>query len=182
MERKKTALSKVFDVVDALENVILAIMVIGMIVTILLQIGGRIIGRPLPWTEETSRYLFLWMMFVALAAGFNKAESSRVTLLLVAGPKWLKKVSEILYAIVVVCFFGFMIVYGIEVVKQQVMMSEMGTALQIPMYVIGVCVPVSGVLGIIGVVQSFMEYHGKIMIPDKVSENEGVNKKGGNQS
>lgn len=93
MERKKSALSGLFNAVNALENVLLAVMVIGMIVTILLQIGGRLIGHPFPWTEETSRYLFLWMMFVALAAGFNQAESSRVTLLLQIGPKWLKKAS-----------------------------------------------------------------------------------------
>lgn len=183
MERKKTVLSKVFDAVNALENVVLAIMVTGMIVTILLQIIGRVIGHPFAWTEETSRYLFLWMMFIALAAGFNQAESSRVTLLLTVGPKWLKKFSEILYAVIVVAFFGFMIIYGIEVVKQQIMMNEMGTALQIPMYVIGVCVPISGVLGILGVIQSFMEYHGNIAIPEKereakqVTDEEGGDKK-----
>ena len=170
MERKKTVLSKFFDIVNGLENVVLAVMVIGMVVTILLQIIGRIIGHPFAWTEETSRYLFLWMMFVALAAGFNQAESSRVTLLVMVGPKWLKKFSEILYAVVVVAFFGFMVVGGIEVVRQQIMMREMGTALQIPMYVIGICVPVSGILGIIGVVQSFLEYHGNVAIPERQKE------------
>ena len=71
MERKKTALSRFFDVIDGVENAVLAVMVVGMIFTILVQIIGRVIGHPFPWTEETSRYLFLWMMFVALAAGFN---------------------------------------------------------------------------------------------------------------
>ena len=56
MERKKTAFSKLFDIVDGIENVVLAIMVIGMVVTIMIQIIGRIIGHPSPWTEETSRY------------------------------------------------------------------------------------------------------------------------------
>ena len=59
MERKKTAFSKLFDIVDGIENVVLVIMVIGMVVTIMIQIIGRIIGHPSPWTEETSRYLFL---------------------------------------------------------------------------------------------------------------------------
>ena len=97
MERKKTALSRFFDVIDGVENAVLAVMVVGMIFTILVQIIGRVIGHPFPWTEETSRYLFLWMMFVALAAGFNQAESSRVTLFVAKGPKWLRKFSEILY-------------------------------------------------------------------------------------
>ncbi len=170
MERKKTVLSKFFDLVGAVENAVLAVMVIGMILTIIIQIIGRLVGHPFPWTEETSRYLFLWMMFVALASGFNQAESSRVTLLLQAGPAWLKKFSEILYAVIVVAFFGFMIIWGIEVVKQQIMMKEMGTALMIPMWVIGICQPIAGVLGIIGVLQSFMEYHGKVAIGDKETE------------
>ena len=55
MERKKTAFSKLFDIVDGIENVVLVIMVIGMVVTIMIQIIGRIIGHPSPWTEETSR-------------------------------------------------------------------------------------------------------------------------------
>ena len=178
MERKKSALSGLFNVVNTLENILLTMMVVGMIVTILLQIGGRLIGHPFPWTEETSRYLFLWMMFVALAAGFNQAESSRVTLLLQIGPKWLKKFSEILYAVMVAGIFVFMIVWGMEVVKQQIMFHEMGTALMIPMYIIGICQPVAGVLGIIGTLQSFFEFHGKVAIGDKEQEKEKLLEQG----
>lgn len=170
MERKKSALSKFFDVTDALENGVLFVMVAGMIVTIIMQIVGRIVGHPFPWTEETSRYLFLWMMFVALASGFNRCESSRVTILLQYGPKWLKKFSEILYAVVVVLFFIFIVIWGAAVVKQQIMMNEMGTALLIPMWIIGICQPIAGVLGIIGVIQSFLEYRGKVAIGDKETE------------
>ena len=52
MERKKTALSRFFDVIDGVENAVLAVMVVGMIFTILVQIIGRVIGHPFPWTEE----------------------------------------------------------------------------------------------------------------------------------
>ena len=170
MERKKSKLSGFFDIVNTIEDWILAILVIGMVIVIMLQIIGRVIGRPLPWTEETSRYLFMWMMFVALAAGFNRCESSRVTLFLQVGPIWLKKFSEILYAVCVVGFFIVMLIFGIEVVKQQAMLHEMGTALRIPMTVIGICQPIGAVLGIIGTLQSFLEYHGKVAIGDKETE------------
>ena len=170
MNRKKSKLSGFFDIINMLEDWVLAILVIGMVVVIMLQIIGRVIGHPLPWTEETSRYLFLWMMFVALAAGFNRCESSRVTLLLQISPKWLKKFSEILYGVLVIGFFIVMFIYGIEVVKQQAQFHEMGTALRIPMTVIGICQPVGAVLGIIGTVQSFLEYHSKVEIGDKEAE------------
>ncbi|HEY9575736.1 MAG TPA: TRAP transporter small permease [Lachnospiraceae bacterium] len=170
MERKNAGLSKLFKGLNQVENIALTILVVGMVITILLQIIGRLSGHPVPWTEETSRYLFLWMMFVALASGFNMAESSRVTLLLQLSPKWIKKMSEILYAVVVVGFFIFMIVFGIEVVNQQIMLNEKGTALLIPMWIIGICQPIAGVLGCIGVLQSFLEYRKKIAIGDKETE------------
>ena len=170
MERKKTKLSGFFNVIDKIEDFILALTVIGMIIVILIQIVGRVIGHPFPWPEEMSRYLFLWMMFIALAAGFNKCESARVTLLLQIGPKWLKKASEILYFVAVEAFFVFMVIYGAQVVQQQIMMHEMGTALRIPMSLIGICQPIGGVLGLIGTLQNFMEYHGKVAILDKEAE------------
>ncbi len=173
MERKKSPLYKIFDCVDLIENIIVGVALVGMFFTIMAQIIGRLIAHPFPWTEETTRYLFIWMMFIALAAGFNKAESSRVVLLLNVGPKWLKKFSELLYAVIVVGFFGFMVIYGFELVGQQAMLNEMGTALRIPMTVVGVCVPLSGILGIIGTVQSFLEYRGNVAIPETKEAKEG---------
>ena len=170
MERKKTKLSGFFDLVGKLEDALLVVFVTGMIVVILIQIIGRIVGNPFPWTEESSRYLFLWMMFVALAAGFNRCESARVTLLLRIGPKWLKKFSEVLYAFCVIAFFIVMFIYGLDVVFQQIAWEEMGTALLIPMWTIGICQPVGAVLGIIGTVQNFLEYHDNVAIGDKETE------------
>lgn len=181
MERKKSPFSKFFDFIETLENVLVGVCLTGIFFTIILQIIGRETGHPFPWTEETTRYLFLWMMFIALASCFNKAESSRVIIFLNLGPKWLKKFSEILYAIVVIGFFGFMVVYGIQLVNQQISMNEMGTALIIPMAFIGICVPISGIFGIIGTIQSFLEYKKCIEIEDRPTNKE-LAEKGGKQS
>lgn len=59
-----------------------------------------------------------------------------------------------------------MVIYGWELVMQQKMLNEMGTALRIPMTIIGFCVPLSGVLGITGTIQSFLEYRGNVAISD----------------
>ena len=70
----------------------------------------------------------------------------------------------------VVGFFLFMLIYGLEIVKQQIAFNEKGTAILIPMWIIGICQPVGAVLGIIGTLQSFMEYHDKVAIGDKEKE------------
>ncbi|MGE9993450.1 TRAP transporter small permease [Peptoniphilaceae bacterium SGI.137] len=155
-----------FNIVNRIEDFLLVVFVAGMIFTILIQIIGRIVGHPFPWTEEVSRYLFLWMMFVALAAGFNRVESSRVTIFVKKLPKTLRKLIPILYSIFVIGLFLFMVIYGSEVVSQQIAMNERGTAVQIPMALIGICQPVAGVLGIIGVIQSFIEYPDRIAAID----------------
>ncbi len=172
MERKTSKLSGFFDLVAKLEDYLLVVFVTGIILVILIQIIGRVVGHPFPWTEESSRYLFLWMMFVALAAGFNRCESARVTLFLQMGPKWMKKSSEVLYAVVVLAFFVFMFVYGMDVVIQQIEWEEMGTALLIPMWIIGICQPVGAIMGLIGTVQSFLEFHDRVAIGDKQKEKE----------
>lgn len=170
MDRNQSKLSGFFAVINKLEDIVLAILVTGMVVTILMQIIGRMTGNPFPWTEETSRYLFLWMMFVALAAGFNRCESARVVLLVQLCPAWMKRASELLYAVFVLGFFVVMFVYGLEVVQQQIRFNEMGTALPIPMYLIGICQPVGAVLGFIGTIQSFLEYRDKVVIGDMEAE------------
>ncbi len=86
------------------------------------------------------------------------------------GPKWLKKFSEILYAVIVIAFFIVMLVYGWEVVQQQIDWEEMGTALLIPMWIIGICQPIGAVLGIIGTLQNFLEFHDRVKIGDKETE------------
>lgn len=178
MERRLSKFSKFFDIVNKIEDCLVVVALVSLFFTIILQILGRVFNNPFPWTEETSRYLFIWMMFIALAAGFNKAESSRVTIVVEYLPNILKKVCFLLYIVMVAGFFLFMVIYGRELVMQQVNMKEMGTALLIPMYLIGICVPISGILGLIGTLQSVLEYRCAIIIPEK--EKKPKNSKEGN--
>ena len=152
MERKHSPLSKFFDVVDKLEDILC---------------GGTLVclvGVTLTWTEETTRFFFLWMMFLAVAAGFNRAESSRVVILVNMLPRPMQKVCTVLYYVVTLGFFAFMVKYGIDLTMQKFAFNEMATAVAIPMGAIMICVPLCGFLGIIGTIQSFLEYPHKVAI------------------
>lgn len=164
MERKKSRLSKFFDVIDMAESVLCGGTLVCLLVVVLLQVGSRLLGFRLTWTEETTRFFFLWMMFLAVAAGFNKAESSRVAVLVNVLPRPLQKVCTVLYYVVTLAFFGFMVKYGIDLTMQKFAFHEMATAVAIPMGAIMICVPLCGALGIIGTIQSFLEYPGKVDI------------------
>lgn len=164
MERKHSPLSKLFDVVDMLESVICGTTLVCLLFTVLIQVGARLLSIKTPWTEETTRFFFLWMMFIAVASGFNRAESSRVTVLVGILPKPVQKLCTLLYYVLTLGFFVFMVIYGIQLTQQKFAFHEMGVAVAVPMGVIMICVPLCGVLGVIGTVQSFLEYPHKVEI------------------
>ena len=164
MERKHSPLSKFFDVVDKLEDILCGGTLVCLLLVVLLQVGGRLMGGTLTWTEETTRFFFLWMMFLAVAAGFNRAESSRVVILVKMLPRPLQKVCTVLYYVVTLGFFAFMVKYGIDLTMQKFAFNEMATAIAVPMGAIMICVPLCGFLGIIGTIQSFLEYPHKVAI------------------
>ena len=158
MQRKLSRFSKFFDVVDKMEDIVCGGTLAALLFIVLLQVGARWCGIILAWTEETTRFLFLWMMFIAVAAGFNRAESARVVVLIQKFPLSAQKVCAAAYYIVSIAFFLFMLYYGTELSLQKFKINEMATALALPMGFIMISVPISGFLGIIGTIQSYLEY------------------------
>lgn len=146
-----------FKIINTFAEVILFGTLSILFVTVMVQIGGRIIGAPAPWTEEGTRYMFLWMMFIALSYGFRYQESARVVVFIDLLPKYMKKFTGCLYLAASLGFFAFIAYYGVVLVRQQIQMNEMGAAILIPMSLIGLTVPVSGVLGMITIVEGVID-------------------------
>lgn len=158
MQRKLSRFSKFFDVIDRIEDILCGGALAALLFIVLLQVVCRLLGIIVAWTEETTRFLFLWMMFIAVAAGFNRAESARVIVLIQKFPLSWQKVCAAAYYIVSIAFFLFMLIYGTDLSMQKFKFNEMATAIAVPMGFIMISVPISGLLGIIGTIQSYFEY------------------------
>ncbi|BDG60154.1 TRAP transporter small permease [Caldinitratiruptor microaerophilus] len=128
----------------------------GMLVSVLLQIGSRLAGKPVAWTEEGTRFLFLWIVFLGIGAGFRKAESARVTYFLTKMPRPVRRLAPHIYAATTIGFFVLVLITGSQLVLQQIRSHELGSALMIPMWLVGISVPASAVLGILGVIESLL--------------------------
>lgn len=133
-----------------------------MLVAVVLQIVGRWVNQPLPWTEEMTRYSFIWMVYLGVGIGFRRAESARVTMFLHFFPGFIRSLTPWIYAIVSMGFFFVILFAGIDVVEQQIMMTERGAALDIPMWTIGISVPIAGFVGIAGIVESLILHFDRI--------------------
>jgi len=152
----KEKVQKFFRRIDRIFDVMAGLTTALIFVFLLIQISGRVLDSPAPWTEEGTRFVFIWMIYLGIGIGFRKGESARVTIFLRWMPRVVQQASKWVYLLTSAGFFLFMLVTGVELAMQQVNMNELGSALMIPMWLIGICVPVSAALGLLGLVESVL--------------------------
>ena len=77
----KKSVKKVIQWVDdKLEVFIGAVFLALMVVFTTLQIVGRyLFSTPFPWTEEMTRYMFVWMVFISIGYAVKTGEHIRIT-------------------------------------------------------------------------------------------------------
>ncbi len=157
MEKKKNNSGQIFfKVAEKMELAMGGLCLATLFVVVLIGIASRLSGINAAWYEETTRVFFLWMMWIGVGAGFNHSESSRVTVLVKALPDGLKKVCYLLYYVFCFILFGIIIWFGFRAALQQARMGETGSALRIPMWIVGIAVPVGGIFGMIGTLNTLL--------------------------
>ncbi len=139
--------------------------VAGVLTVVLLQVIYREMGSPLVWTEEASRFLFMWMAFLGMAIGFRNAESARVTIFVkLLGPVLCGIVSVVVYTLFCAGFFLIMLYTGYQMVAQQVMFTEMASGFPLPMWIVGMIYPLSALFGILCLIQSLLYAWDKVEV------------------
>ena len=143
--------------------------VAAIVVVVLIQVGGRLLGIPFSWTEELTRACFIWMVFSGIAASARHADWARVTVLLGYFPRFIRRAALPIYMACSLAFFGLTVWTGWYMVRQQVNMNEQIATLGWPSWVVGVIVPASAVLSIFGLLQSLRTHRAVIAVTDDVS-------------
>ena len=138
----------------------------GILIIVLIQVIGRLVGHPLPWTEESVRFLFVWMVFLGLSAGFRTVESARVVVFMTMARGFFHHLAVPIYVGSSILFFIIMGWTGITLVRQQIMMNETAATLPLPMWVIGLVMPVSSVIAMLAIVDSLRTRRDLIALPE----------------
>lgn len=142
------------------------IAVAAIVLVVLTQVVGRLLGMPFSWTEELTRACFIWMVFTGIAASIRHADAARVTVLLQYFPRFIRQQALFIYAACSLTFFALTIWTGWYMVRQQFVMNEQIATLGWPSWVIGVVVPASAVLSMLGLWQSLRTHHAVISVAD----------------
>ncbi len=143
-------LRRFFGAAEKIELALGGLCLATLFVVVLIGIASRLMNVNAAWYEETTRVFFLWMMWIGVGAGFNHSESSRVTVLVKKLPEPCKKICYVLYYVFNLALFAIIIWFGFRSAMQQAKMGEMGSALRIPMWIVGIAVPIGGIFGFIG--------------------------------
>lgn len=128
--------------------------VFGMVILIATQVVTRVIGQSAPWTEELSRFLFIWTTFLGMATGFRHGNHPSMGILLGCFPDAVVRALRHLTPICALVFFGIVSWFGLTLIQQQIRFGEISPSLQIGMWVTTLPLIIGSVLAPIGAIMN----------------------------
>ena len=118
-----------------------------LVLTVLLQVFMRyIVGSPVTFTEELSRFLLIWLGL--LAASYAYRQRSHLALdLLILKLKGRQKVTlnVVIHTLIGLFSLAVLVIGGIQLVYLTYILEQYSSALEISMAIVYISVPLSGV-------------------------------------
>ncbi len=136
----------------------LLVAVLAMVVAIGVQVISRVLNHSEPWTEELSRFLFIWTAFLGMATGFRTGEHPRVDVFVMMLPARVYRSLRFLTPVCALIFFGIAGWYGSTLLLQQLNFGETSPAMGIGMWIVTLPIVIGSLLSIVGAfVAAFLE-------------------------
>ncbi len=97
-----------------------------------------------PWAEELVRYEIVWMVFLGGSAAARQGLHIGVDILVRFSPRPLRKPLEVLINLISLVFCLFILFFGAKLIIQTRMFGQVSPALQVPMWLVQLAIPVGG--------------------------------------
>jgi TRAP-type C4-dicarboxylate transport system permease small subunit len=109
-------LETLFETMDRCINWFLALLMSGMVAIVSAQVWYRfILNDPLSWSEEASRYLFVWISFMGAAAGVRYQVHLGIVLMEKILAAWGYRISVIIVILIIQVFLLMIIYWGFKI-------------------------------------------------------------------
>ncbi len=142
---------KIIGAINKFFIVFTAFLMVLMVIDVFLQVLFRfVIEKPLSWTEEVSRYLFVWIIWIG--SGVVLAEKGHVGIdILVSrfSKEWRRRMEIIIYLLFLVPLSA-MAYEGIALANLN--MNQPSAALRMPMGIPYAAIPISAILMILNTI------------------------------
>lgn len=149
---------------ENLEETILVVLMLIMSLTMGVQIIARyIFNSPLSWSEELSRFLFVWSGFLSISYCFKKQISIKIDQVVSFFPEKIAIIFKLVEKITMLVFYFYMIPFAWTYFNNAVVSGQLSPAMQIPMYIIYIAPLVGFILSIIRLIQNVIEKFKELM-------------------
>jgi len=134
-------LDKVTKLIDIVSYGFVILCTVGMVVSTFLQVFFRyILGHPLYWSEELSRYFFVWIVFIGASIAVKEGAHIGVDYLVKFLSPRVNKILFLAINLIVVAFILLVIIEAVPVVS--VNMGQRSPAIGIPMGIVYLSIPI----------------------------------------
>jgi len=99
-----------------------------------------------PWADELVRYEIVWMVFIGGSVAARMGIHIGIDILATFSPKQIRPVILLVINAISLTFCLFLVIMGSDLVAQTKMFGQVTPALQIPMWVVQMAIPVGGAL------------------------------------
>lgn len=120
---------------ENLEECILILLLIGMTLIMGIQVFSRyVLGMSLSWSEELTRYLFIWCGFISVSYCSKKCLSIKIEQFVALFPRRGKALFKVVNHTFELIFFLYMIPFAWSYMMSAVTSGQVSPACSIPMY------------------------------------------------
>lgn len=140
-----------------LEETILAALLLGMAVIMGIQVVSRfVLGASLSWTEEITRYLFIWAGFLSVSYCSKRCISIKIEQFVAKFSRRTRAIIKVVNHTIELAFFFYMIPFAWSYMMSAVESGQVSPALSIPMYYVQAAPFVSFVLVAFRIIQRWI--------------------------
>lgn len=149
---------------DNFEEILLMLLLVFMTIVMGIQVVARYaFNYSLTWSEEITRYMFIWSAFLSISHCTKKQISIKIEQLVSMLPTKIHAVFKIIEKVIMLAFFSYMIKYAYVFVQASVASGQLSPAMRLPMYLVQVAPLVGFGLTIIRLLQGLV-FEFKVLI------------------
>ena len=147
LESKMRILNKIDDVLTAIEENIIAILLFVMMGIAFYGVIARfILHNSLSWGDESSRYLSIWAVFIGASLGIKKGAHIGVEAFVMMAPQKVQKYIMILTTVIGIAFCCAVTFIGFDYTLKLLRTGQMSPGMRIPIVWAYAAVPVGCLL------------------------------------
>jgi C4-dicarboxylate transporter DctQ subunit len=145
-------------VLGFLEDALCALALGSVAIIIFGQVVSRYVFNYTPsWSEELSRYLVVWTIFIGTAVGVRKNIHIGVDVVIRLAPRWMKVSLEVLANLFGAVVSSGLIYLSVGFIKDTIEYEQLSPAMQIPMYLPYLAMPVGLSFAVVHFVHSIVK-------------------------